>query len=220
MDPRLRCCYPPRPSSAPHAGVAELPHLVTSRCVADTGHPTAPGVDPQPTRCCPSAQRCRGRQCSVRSLSPLAGVLTLTCTKRSLGRAAYAGPNGCCTRWCGRRHPASPRATRHRPLRRHLDWRYRPKAACWASQELPDARAELFRVSRLRSSRSWPPGAGQRRTFSDVRERPVRTGIRLPSASRRSVEQRPDHATFREKFTASIRVASQRKGSIWRRRSS
>ena len=68
MNPRLRCCYPLRPTSTPHAGVAEFPYLVTSRCVAETGHPTAPGVDPQPTHCSRRPER-RVRQQSAQSRS-------------------------------------------------------------------------------------------------------------------------------------------------------
>lgn len=45
MDPRLRCCCRPSPSSTPHAGVAESPSLVTGRWVAVNGHLTAPRVD-------------------------------------------------------------------------------------------------------------------------------------------------------------------------------
>jgi hypothetical protein len=59
----------------------------------------------------------------------MAGVLTLNGTKRSSDRAACADPNGRCMRWCGRGLPALRRATRHRPLCRHLDWRYRPQGA-------------------------------------------------------------------------------------------
>jgi hypothetical protein len=50
-DPRLRRCPRPSLSSTPHAGVAESPRLVTTLFVAVTGHPTAPRVDPQTSRC-------------------------------------------------------------------------------------------------------------------------------------------------------------------------
>lgn len=55
---------------------------------------------------------------------PVADVLTVTATKRSLARVASAGPNGRRTRWCGRRPRVIWKANHHRPLRRYLDWRY------------------------------------------------------------------------------------------------
>ena len=68
--------------------------------------------------------------CSVRSRSPLAGVLTLTCTKRSMDMAIGGGSNGGRTRYCGRRISATLPAPHHRLLPYRLDLRYRPNAAC------------------------------------------------------------------------------------------
>lgn len=57
---------------------------------------------------------------------PMAGVLTLTGAKRTLGRATGTGPSGCCTRTFGRWTPAILPAPPDRPLSRRLDLRYRP----------------------------------------------------------------------------------------------
>ena len=83
---------------------------------------------------------------SVSRRRPMAGVLTLTGTKRSLDLAACAGPNGRCTRWCSRKPPAIRRAIRHRPLSHHLDWRYRPIPAHRRAPKLPDDRPRSFTV--------------------------------------------------------------------------
>ena len=69
-----------------------------------------------------------GFLCSVRSRSTLTDVLTLTCTKRSMGMAIGGGSNGGCTRYCGRRISATWPAPHHRLLPYRLDLRYRPSA--------------------------------------------------------------------------------------------
>jgi hypothetical protein len=58
----------------------------------------------------------------------LPSVLTLTGTKRLLGKATGAGPNGGCLRYCGHRASETRLPPRHRPLPLHLDWWYMPKA--------------------------------------------------------------------------------------------
>jgi transposase InsO family protein len=55
-------------------------------------------------------------------------VLTLTATKRLLGTATGAGPNGGCMRYCGHRASETRLPPRHRPLPHHLDWWYVPIA--------------------------------------------------------------------------------------------
>lgn len=63
----------------------------------------------------------------------LPGRLTLIATKRLLGTATGAGPNGGCTRYYGHWAPPTRRAPRHRSLLCCLDWRCRPIGAASAT---------------------------------------------------------------------------------------
>ena len=80
------------------------------------------------------------QQCSVRSRSLLASVLTLNGTKQSLGLTTGVTTNGGCTRYSGRRHQAVRSAARQRPLLYSSNSRYRPNPDRQASPRLPDAR--------------------------------------------------------------------------------
>ena len=67
-----------------------------------------------------------GQQCSECCRWVLTCMLTLTDTKRLLGTATGAVPNGGCMRYCGHRASETRLPPRHRPLPHRLDWWYRP----------------------------------------------------------------------------------------------
>lgn len=77
------------------------------------------------TRSRGSVRNFQFRLCSGCGRWVVSRVFTLTASKRLLSTATGAGPNGGCKRYCGHRTSAALLALPHRPLSRHLDWRFR-----------------------------------------------------------------------------------------------
>jgi hypothetical protein len=104
------------------------------------------------------------RLCSECCRWVLPGVRTLTATKRLLGTATGAGPNGGCMRYCGHRASETRLPPRHRPLPHHLDWWYRPRADRRTVTKLPfDGEQQAVSLLRTTACSSFEPGANRPR---------------------------------------------------------
>ena len=117
MDPRLRCCYPPRLSSKPHAGVAESrdqPLRGGNRASDGTR------VDPHPTLQLTFTGQPERRQRSGSYHSPtIAHLLFGPCTHCRVGRARHFGLSTVSPDYRAR---SASLATARQPLRRQQSW--------------------------------------------------------------------------------------------------